>query len=492
MAGIKGQPTPKPQDIQSPVPNQNEAPSFEEFAESAPSFEEFSMGEAGAAETAGAGQQAQEIIPPSLTEQAMSAGGQMLSTAGQVLDYPGGIVRTAVAQGAEALDDALGGAAAAKSGEQIVTSADWKAAFKGKAPGMAEYLKRMGVPEGGSLGGVSLRGATGFLADMAFDPFTVIAKTVKQMPYLRTLINSDRAGAANRASEALGEAIYKSTVSAADEKLAKAASKRMLGKSKAPIGDALVEAGAPVGGEAALRQHVENISNTMGKMRQSLYDRFTELGGKVDVTDSTFNNARAVLTKMRQNPTQRGLADELDNMLNAYKGEGFVPIEVMSNWKTELYDSLPKGAYTGLKLSSPAKRFKAALALDFKKAIVDSGNKVERGLGDTVEQLNSKWGALLDGPKYMSMGPGANTLGRRIEAAVVAGSAAVGGPMGALKAAAANKAYNIATGTRARTLVGRAFMEAGKQDVASRLARQALVTSERQMAPQAPVIEPEE
>lgn len=396
---------------------QSPAQSFAQFAASpqgaqAQSFDEFAAG------------QGSEQAPKSMT-------GKALDAAGRVLDYPGGFVRAGLAE-------AVG---AATGNGSIVTEDDLKNAAVGKGPNSAEYLRRMGVSEGGSLtlpglGRVTLRGAEGLALDIATDPLTLVAKTMKQIPYLKDLIE-----APGKASEALGEAVYKSAVTAKDP--AKAAE----------AGRALIEnGGAPIAGNAGLQQKIADTASIMGKMRGALYDEFNQLGGKIDGSaKDLYKNAEGVLSTLRQNPTLAPVADKLEGMLNQYKGQGFVPVEQMSQWKTQLYDSVG-AAFDGKPIPNPAKAFKAALAIDMKNAIVDSGNAVKKGLGDAINDINSKWGGLLEAKP--NTGAGGGSLGKSIDALAVISA----GIPGYVK----KKALEMATGPYGKTLIGNALMHAGK------------------------------
>lgn len=435
MAGIQGQPTPKPSDLQSPVPTAGEA---DPFAGAQVQGDPFA-----AAQVNGGGAPAPPDSP--------GVGAQALDAVGRVADAPGGIVRTTVAAGM--LDP--------NTGESIVKPEDWKAAAVGKAPNSAEYLRRLGVSEGGSLtvpglGRVTLRGAEGLALDILSDPLTLIAKAIKGAPYIAKVLE-----APGRASEALGEAVYKSAITGKNS-----------GKA-AKAGEALISEGAPMGGQARLEAKIKDAASTMGNIRQSLYDQFAQAGGKIDVTEHTLENAQGVIKNLRKNPTLVPLADEFDSMLNQYKGQGFVPIDVMSTWKTQLYDSLPKNAFQGAKLTNPGKAFKAALATDFKNAIVNSGNKVDKGLGDAINHVNDKWGALLEAQPMKN--PMGGTLGKAIDAAALA----AGGVSGLMK----KKAFEVAIGPLGRTITGRALMQAGRDGIVDRLARQAVISASKPEEP---------
>lgn len=477
MAAIKGQPSPKPSQLSAPVPQTSvfDAALENEAAAPAASSSVFdaALEEAGPDEIAVASESVQET--PSVAAQTLDA-------AGRVLDYPGGFARAGLANVAGIAQDVAQGKNPFTE-KPIVTEEDLSLALRGKGPGFSEYLKRMGVSEGGSLGGVSLRGANGFLLDMASDPFSLVSRTVKSIPYLAKLINKVPEGAAllspNKVTEALGEAVYKSSVGGLERKAARRIGEEKAAKIGETVLEGIPEEGIPrasIGGEAMLQQRISDISSTFGKMRQGLYDRADELGVSID-TAYPLKNAEDAIATMQKYPGLRASADDMAALLNEYKQQGRVSLQTLSDWKTQLYHSLPKSAWGPHgRLSGPAKTVKAALARDFKEAIVQAGNKAEKGLGDAIEEINGKWGALLDAPKFAG---GTGALGQRIDAAVVAGGAAAGGPVGAAKAALANKAYQIATGAGARTAVGRALMEAGKRDLTNRMVRQTVAGIKR-------------
>jgi hypothetical protein len=397
-----------------------------------------------------------------------SIGAQALDYTGRALDYGRGVAVTTAAQGAELIDQAMGGGESEKPMD-IVSGDDWKNTFKGKAPSLDEYLRRMGVPEGGSLKfgdtKITARGAAGFTGDMAMDPLTAVAKLVKQIPYLHKLINAPGA-----ASEALGEAIYKTATSTADAKLVKKGAAKL---GTRPVGEALIDAGAPIGGAVKLAEKVNAQAQLMGKMRKGLYDRATELGVTID-TGYPLKRAEAVLKEMQENPGLRGAASELMRMMDAYKTEGKVSIDMLSKWKTQLYESLPKSVWgANGKLTTQAKKFKAALAADFRHIIVEAGNKAERGLGDSINTINDKWGLLLDAtdPMTAQAVAASGKLGQMIDGAVLAS--------GSASAYATKKAFDMAMSPYAKTLAGKALMAAGKNDLVNRAVRQSFAEKQR-------------
>lgn len=455
MAAIAGQPAPKPESLTEPVPGAEAQNKVSDF------LAQFDAPEV-SAETQDLPENVGSVLesaPAPVEEPGLAS--QALDATGRALDYAGGLTRTGLASVAGIAQDVIQGKNPLEE-MPLVTEEDVIKAFKGKAPGSAEYLKRLGVPDGKSLniGGfnVSARDAAGLVTDMATDPLTAVIKTVKKVPYLKKLINAvPENGIVNKATEALGEAVYKSA----------------LPKGAEAAGDLLLEAGAPTGGTAALAAHVENMSNALGKVRQGLYDKATQLGVFVDA-NKPLKNAEAVLARMKRDPGLSETAMALEELINQYKKAGKVTLDVMSEWKTNLYDSLPASAFNGVKLKNQAKMFKAALAKDFKDLIVEGGNAADKGLGDAIEAINKKWGTLLSATKPLEKAitsTGGGKIGTMIDGAV----AATGGP----KAYAVKKGLDWLVSPASRTYVGKALMEAGKADLASRMARQAIIKTSK-------------
>jgi len=441
MAGISGQPGTKPSQVESPVPE----------GSALGSWEPPDIPKGSALDT---WSPSGDNVDPSqgLTAPTMhgdtSLDDKIIDYGTRALDYPGGFMRAGLAN-----------VAGLVTGQgNIVTETDLANAAKGKGPNSAEYLKRLGVSEGGhmtlpGLGRVTLRGAEGLALDIVTDPLTLIAKAAKEVPYIKNLLN-----APGKASEALGEAVYATALQAKNgEKAGKAAKALREFGDNAVAGGNVVFDGAPVGGAEKLNAQIKQAAETMGKLRAGLYDRFTELGGKIDMPKDAFKTTDAMLNKLRGNKNLTPLVDSLETHLNNFKSEGFVTMEQMSQWKTQLYDSLPKAAFQeGGRLSNPGKAFKAALAHDFKNLIVESGNKMEHGLGDAINSVNDKWGALLESS---AISGNKGSLGKMIDHAA---NALAFGTMG-LAGLAKKKAFDLATGVHGRTIVGKALMNAGEK-----------------------------
>lgn len=456
MAGIAGQPSPKPTNLPA-TPATKDA--FDTYYDSgggtgmhaapaaAPTAAPSDAFDAAVAKTQAAAPQGTD--PMSAGDVAMSA----LDYGARGLDYAGGAVRTGLAAAAGAVT----------GNSDVVTGQDVADAAKGKAPNSAEYLRRLGVSEGGSLqlpliGKVTVRGAEGLALDIATDPLTMISKTMKELPYLKTLLNAPGA-----ASEAVGAAIYKSALPAKAQEAGKAI---IEGIPAGAYGSATVGVkGAPIAGTAGLAQKVEDMSRTMGGIRQGLYDKATSLGAAVDLTQTPVKHTDMILARLRRDPNLEPLAVELETMLANYRNKGAVPIGQVSEWKTNLTDALPASAWNGLgQLKNISQQFKAALALDLRNAIVETGNKAEKGLGETIDKLNDKWGTLLDAGKALDKAAqgssGGGKLGNMIDAMALA--------FGHVQGLAVKKSYDIATTPYMKTVAGNALMLAGKHGLASR------------------------
>lgn len=361
----------------------------------------------------------------------------------RALDYPGGIVRTGLASAAGLIQGKT----------DVVKLEDLKkAAFKGQAPTSAEYLKRLGVDEGPSadlplIGHTSLRDVEGLGLDIATDPLTTLAKGAKYF------------SPAGKAAEAAGEAAYKSGFKKIDEKL--------LEKGKQPLSDLMLKEGK-TGTTKEIAETSRKMANDLTAERDALYKKASDKGVSIDL-GFPLERAESVLATMKENPGLRKQAEGLEELLNAYKSEGKVPIDKLSEWKSSLYDALPDTAFgENRKLKTAAQEFKDALAADFRDAIVEGGNKAEKGLGDAVNGINEKLGALIESKKPLTnqIRRGNTTnLGTSIDALLL-------GHPGILTA---KKAADLAKTTYARTKVGKGLIDFGKSGYADALARRGLI-----------------
>lgn len=474
MAGVKGQATANPSQLKSPVPKTapvGAAPAGvgeDPYAELS-GFDDYSeldaLGEAGAGAPASVGQETQEQ---------QGLGGQILDGAGRVLDYAGGNVRTGLATAAGMVQAAAQGKNPLE--QKVTTDADVKNALKGNAPDSAEYLTRLGLPELGNidvpmLGKVTGRGVVGFISDIATDPLTSISKLAKEYPMIKKLLMTPGA-----ASEALGEAVYKSALKKIDGKLVQ---KHGLEAGEG-VANELVKAGAPVGNTARLAEKVEDISSAMGKLRQGLYDQATAKGVSIDL-GYPLKRTEALIAKLRANPNTEPAADMAEELMSRFKARGQVDIPTLSEWKSSLYQAIPKKEWEVSPSMRPiAKMIKSELAHDFNTLITAAGNKAEKGLGDSIAAVNNRWGPLLSARDPLAKQIAKDSfdaIGSQIDHTILS--------LGGVTKYVQKKALDALTTTTGRTVVGRALMEAGKQGVANR----AFIDAARK-AQQAPPEEP--
>lgn len=377
-----------------------------------------------------------------------------LRGAGQLLDYPGGLVRTSLA--------AVGGAL---TGKKIANDQDMTNALKGQAPSTSEYLKRADVPEGPSLnlpvvGKVSARDAAGFVGDVATDPLTSISKTSKALTPVGDM------------AESVGKNIYKSGLKKVDERIAE--------KGAGSLSDLLLEAGK-TGTTKDLQEATSKIGKEALDQRTALYDKAKQLGAKVDL-DKALESSTQAVADMKSDPGLAPAAEKMEELLNRYKAAGPQDLATASDWKSNLYNALPDTAYDAHgKLKGPAAKVQKALASDFKNAIVDSANGAEAGLGDSIDGLNQKMQTTITAKKPLAMQV------RRAETpnlltsvdAMLAGSGLLHSPQAAGGMLAAKKAADLAKTTYVRTKVGKGLIDAGKSGLLDAGARRGLINSQR-------------
>lgn len=381
----------------------------------------------------------------------------------RALDYPGGLVRT----GAAGLMGVAG-------------KEDFKKALYGQAPTSADYLERGGVDEGFRVnlspmeGDTSLRDIEGFALDTLSDPLTAIARGVRGAKGLAGKAADVALNPAEKALEGSGRGLYKSGLKKIDE--------RLIEKGAKPVSDLLLDAGK-AGTTKKLSAEAKKIATDLANQRATAYERATAFGAKVDM-QNVVRNAEEEVARLRRDPGMAQAADNMSELLEKYKAEGPVDIATASEWKTNLYNALPATAFdqTG-RVKAPLRKVQKALAQDFKKAIVDAGNKAEKGLGDHIDKINEKWGTLIGAEKPMQMqirrGNTANNL--------TSVDAMLGGtvgmythdPVSALGAIALKKAADASKTTYARTKGGMGLIKLGRSGLIDPTIRRGLIDANR-------------
>ena len=317
-----------------------------------------------------------------------SFGMKALEGAGRVLDYAGGLTRTGVANIADQFTD-----------KELVQDGDWKRAFRGEAPTSAEILERAEIPEGAKVdlmpeipipftdmrigeGDSSMRDVGGFVLDTALDPLNYVTlggtKAVKETlrPFSRVTNNASKN-------------LYKSGLKKIDEKL--------IEKGNRPISPILWDEGK-WGSNKKLLNDVENINDEKMLTRDEMYSQGDKAGVRADPSQAT-QYARPEIERLKRDPTLKEITDQLEAKLASYESGGPVSLGQMSEWKTNLYDSLPANAYDQYgKLKRPVQRFQRDLARGFKETI-EGGAELAGIGGKNLSNLNSEIGTLIASKK---------------------------------------------------------------------------------------------
>jgi len=223
---------------------------------------------------------------------------KVIGGVGQVLDYPGGLLRTGLAS--------YGGMLTGQAGK--INDTDVMNALKDHAPNSAEYLERLGVSPGGEVlnnsytGKITPRDIEGFALDVGTDPLTALSKA--------GLVGRP----AGTAMEKAGTAAYKSGLKNLDMATARA--------EKAPVSDLLLKNG--VWGNS---QQVFDQMNELGKgllaERNDILKRGTRAGAEVDM-QRAMAPAQAYVDDLRKlnNPESKKLVDMMQSRINDYLGAG--------------------------------------------------------------------------------------------------------------------------------------------------------------------------
>ena len=387
--------------------------------------------------------------------------GKALDYGVRTLDYPGGFMRAGLANAA----GLIGGRT------DVVKPEDLSAAARGQGPTSSEYLERLGVPEGPSanlpfVGKTSLRDAEGFALDVATDPLTMVAKGAKALGRAAGLINPVSA-----ATEKAGTAIYKSGLKKVDERLAE--------KGAGPLSDLLLQEGK-FGTTKTLANDAKSIGAEANAKRAALYQKASDAGVKIDMS-SVLNGAEAQIAKIKSDPGLAPMAEKLEELVTRYKSAGPVDLATASQWKTNLANALPEAAYAAHgKIKNPAQQFQKALAGDFRTAIIESGNKAEKGLGDQIGKLNETMETVLEAKKPLAMQV------RRAETPSLFSSidGLIGGygihdPATAAGILAVKKGADLAKTTAARTSTGLGLIKAAETGAPDILLKRSLINANK-------------
>lgn len=305
------------------------------------------------------------------------AGLAALDYGGRALDYAGGLARTGVASQIDDVRSLVGK-------DRLLKEDDLWNALKGKALPTSEYLERTGVPAGYSMSDAlsgaysdsgdewlklkkggwadpTMRGAAGFVGDVALDPLTYL--TLGTGAAAKTALKSGAKAAATSGAEALvkaGGAISREGISEAGQAALKAAAptfretvtqglkktgdkalrplenfseyfgtgiyksglKRIDQEAakygKEPVSDVLMEAGI-TGNARQIYDKMDDLGEQILKERQALLKDSTKAGAEVSMQEAMGPTmARIQQIRASKNPKLQPLADALEKDVTNY------------------------------------------------------------------------------------------------------------------------------------------------------------------------------
>lgn len=361
------------------------------------------------------------------------------------LDYPGGIARTAVAGLANI-------PYAAATGQSFVGPKDVAQAFRGKAPGVGEYLERAGVPEGGSVdvpivGDVSTRDVAGLAGDIVTDPLTALSRAGKL-----------GANVLDVGAQSAGKKMFKSGLKKVDQAVAE--------KGAKPFSDVMLE-NKISGTSQQIQKQSESLLRDTKSARDILHEAADNAGAMVDPKVAFKDSLDKAVKMGERDPGLKDLAEKLKDKIQVYMDHGPVPLSQASEWKTNLYNALPDSAYDKFgKLKGPADRVQKSMASGLKTSIEDAGNKAAPGMGDQIAQANETMQTLLSGRKPLKQAVrSAKNINPVTSVDVMLGgatAAATHNPYQTAAMMAVKKAGDISKTTGFRTTAGKGLIRAGE------------------------------
>ncbi len=353
---------------------------------------------------------AQSSTPPPEAPKEPSIPMRALDAIVKALDYTGGAARAAVASPLNL------------TGKDVVNWDETKQALGGRAPfpSTSDYLERAGVPAGASLsdaipqiysptgeglplqkGGMfdpTVRGAAGFVGDVALDPLTYAsmgtsaASKAGKMSLAQRALNPIESAAKNS-----GEGFYKSAFKNIDKDLVP------LGKD--PISDKLLQTGFTGNMQDAAKANLA-LQDVAGKGIGATTKEAANLGAKTDLLGAT-SDAQKLLEKFRASPNIeiQAMADKLEPLVQGYVSKGaeaakdivgpgrpMVPVNEANAWKSELYKKLKDFAY---KTQTPSEKqqIEKSLANGLNQGVLNSTEAVSPDLAQRLAEYNSTFGS---------------------------------------------------------------------------------------------------
>ncbi len=357
------------------------------------------------------------------------------------LDYPGGIVRTGIAQGVQSL-----------GGPEMVQEGDWDKTMSGQAPRSAELLKRADVPAGDVVnypvvGPVSARDLGGLALDIASDPLTALSRAGKA-----------GANLIDQGVSATGKGMFRSGLKKVDQ--------AVLEKGAKPFSEVALENGI-YGTNKQIAKQSEALLNDTKASRDTMHTVADDAGALVD-PNVAFKDALDRAIKLGdRDPGLKDLADKLRDKIKVYTDYGPVPVSQASEWKTNLYNALPDAAYDKFgKVKAPAQRIQKSMAAGLKNEIISAGNDVAPGLGQAIDGANETMQTVLTARKPLQKavraGENINVV-TPVDAIIGAmGAATTHSPGMTIGMLAAKKAADISKTTGFRTVGGQALNALGE------------------------------
>jgi hypothetical protein len=242
-----------------------------------------------------------------------------------------------------------------------------------------------------------------------------------------------------------GKSLYKSGFKKVDEALTQG--------GKTPISDVFLENGAPSGTTKTLDAANDELLAQKTAERQAMYDKVNATKN-IDLNEAGTPRADKVLARMRRNNNYKDEADAFQTYSDNLKAHGPVPVDQMSEWKSDISNSLPSSAFNpDGSVRGNWQKFSKALASDLRDHIVAAGNDVEPGLGDKIDKVNDEMGSMIQAQKPLTK---QIARGNTVNAVT-----SVDLPMAVLapQALAAKKLADLSKTTAFRTMAGKALMK---------------------------------
>lgn len=362
----------------------------------------------------------------------MQMAGTAMNGVGRVMDYLGGNVRNAVAQGAD-LKDLLRAKLEGREPAPITKEGDTIRALKGDAPRSADYMERMGIPSGASASDLlpmnysaegkgfslkkggpldpSVRGVAGFVGDQLLDPLTYLSGGLSAVAKggdtaaLKALLLANDSGL-NKGGKVLNAVL--NPVESLSRSGSTSAYNKAFERAQAKVGEtpeslaSVAQKTGFYGSPQSAAEHFQGIKDTSGK---GVGDTLSEAakGGAVVDSEEALKPVLEEAARLKKlgTPEADSVAAQMEARVKQLKDTHgpTIPVDIANDAKAMTNRHTNWGNSADSVANEAKKGFAEPLAAGVKKGVADSDKELYQRLLDNSKRYSS----VADAPDALQM-----------------------------------------------------------------------------------------